>query len=496
MAQSSRRTSRSRATIGVSEKRIRDANQTKGEALASQFRPHVRGIEDPRASRGKNKLTGASRNPRLAASVPQSHPTKSSDKASVTPSPKLTLPAIFSRIIAPKLSEVQQSKLYSTSTLTTCHHESQQLPYRSTHAAPLSLIQLTWDEAVPAPLRIQGPAHPPPAHTMGQEVHPAFRSIPTREGSLKRSPQRSNSDYDARFSNSNVSAWNRSKRHQSKSQERAFVHKKDNPFSLYKHDPNDTESYLDRLSSQNKESIIPPEGLKALADASKAQLYSVPVGAVRGNVYRPPHQRGKRDSLGAALSTQELLSQKAAEHNAHMSVVTCAPAFNYDQSRYSQLGNTFDQALHGSAIFYRTMGVQPNNYDSNEVASWASRECNSDFTQNKEHFIRERAPDNFHQNRDELRQYTYEKNGYGYSCAPQPIPVVQGGFHSDFQGAHQPTDLEEKNGSEQPWQPGFTSALYSSEHGFQTVSGRNSRMGYRTDQYQGMNEEDIETAFF
>jgi hypothetical protein len=48
------------STIGVTEKRIRDANQKKGEALAGQFRPRVRGIEDPKVGQTKMKTVEGS----------------------------------------------------------------------------------------------------------------------------------------------------------------------------------------------------------------------------------------------------------------------------------------------------------------------------------------------------------------------------------------------------------------------------------------------------
>jgi hypothetical protein len=65
-------------------------------------------------------------------------------------------------------------------------------------------------------------------------------------------------------------SWKRLKHQQHKSQQRAFVRRSDNPFKNYKHDPNDTESYLDQLVSSSNEttpksgSIIPPEGFLAI----------------------------------------------------------------------------------------------------------------------------------------------------------------------------------------------------------------------------------------
>jgi hypothetical protein len=110
-------------------------------------------------------------------------------------------------------------------------------------------------------------------------------------------PQPSNNNHDVRSSFGAAPAWERLKRQQRESQQRAFVHKKDNPFSFYKHDPNDAGSYLELLSLRNtntlQESIIPPEGYQTLANSSTAQIFSAP-GAARGHLHRPPHQRSRR----------------------------------------------------------------------------------------------------------------------------------------------------------------------------------------------------------
>lgn len=62
------------------------------------------------------------------------------------------------------------------------------------------------------------------------------------------------------------SSWKKAKVQQERSQRRAFVRKKDNPFALYSHDPNNAESALEELALQTDEaaqtSIIPPEILR------------------------------------------------------------------------------------------------------------------------------------------------------------------------------------------------------------------------------------------
>jgi hypothetical protein len=124
-------------------------------------------------------------------------------------------------------------------------------------------------------------------------------------------------------------SWKQAKREQQRSQQRAFTQKRDNPFSLYKHDPNDAESYLDGLSSRNTElspqsSVIPAEGLQALARAY--QVPRQPRGGIpfhqqrsaagqRGQQRSAAGQRGRRQVPEGRLSERDLLAQKAAEQN-------------------------------------------------------------------------------------------------------------------------------------------------------------------------------------
>jgi hypothetical protein len=510
MAPSSRSISQTCSKIGVTGRRIRNANQKKGETLACQFRPRVQGIEDPRVSQTKVKASKVNLYPRMDAAVPQNHPIEGIDKVSVTPSPKPMPSVSVASSLAPIESRAQQRKLAPTTMLTTRQHGSQQQPNRSsTHASTRNLIQPSRNDALPTPPQFQCTHHAPPACRQDHDVHSAFRSEPKRESSLKRSQQASNNDHNNRFSFGAASAWKRLKRQQQESQQRAFVHKKDNPFSLYKHDPNDTESYLELLSSHNNEtlheSIIPPEGFETLANASKAQIYSAP-GAATGHPHRPPHQRGRqrgrRESFGTAISTQELLAQKAAEHNAHTTVATPAPAFNSGQLWYSQPGSTFHPAFHAQAAFYPNIGVRPEKYAPNVLDSWAGNECDNNFTQHEGNFCYgEPEAYGLRQSSDESRPYTHAVREYGYSYAQQPMNAGQASFHSDyisanFQGVDAPLNFETQMEKRQPYMPGFSAAPYSSGHGSQFFPDRSSRMVYQPAQYQGMNEEDIETAFF
>jgi hypothetical protein len=77
----------------------------------------------------------------------------------------------------------------------------------------------------------------------------------------------------------------------------------------------------------------------------------------------------------------------------------------------------------------------------------------------------------------------------------------QASCHSDcisanFQGVDTRLYFEKLIEIRKPWRPGFSAAPYSSGHGSQFVPDRSSRVVYQPAQYQGMKEENIETAFF
>jgi hypothetical protein len=149
-------------------------------------------------------------------------------------------------------------------------------------------------------------------------------------------------------------SWKQAKREQQRSQQRAFTQKRDNPFSLYKHDPNDAESYLDGLSSRNTElspqsSVIPSEGLQALARA-----YQVPRQAHGGIPFHQQRsaagQRGRRQVPEGRLSERDLLAQKAAEQNEYAimpstqaSRATMTPFATQDL--YADRSPAFDRAV-------------------------------------------------------------------------------------------------------------------------------------------------------
>ena len=83
-----------------------------------------------------------------------------------------------------------------------------------------------------------------------QRMHPTVTN--TTQTSRKRGPGTAFSPYQA------VSSWNHSKRKHEKVQRRAFSQKQDNPFAAFRHDPNNSESYLAALSTEpSAASVIP-----------------------------------------------------------------------------------------------------------------------------------------------------------------------------------------------------------------------------------------------
>lgn len=125
---------------------------------------------------------------------------------------------------------------------------------------------------------------------------------------------------DRQYSTDVTSSWKRVKGRHQKQQQRAFVHKALNPFSHFQHDPNYSDKYLENLSAQSrspKANIIPES---ALAQNHHASHYH----AVRMQSQRPSRFCGLQPSRSGfserCMSTQELLAQKADEHNMHAAV--------------------------------------------------------------------------------------------------------------------------------------------------------------------------------
>ena len=145
------------------------------------------------------------------------------------------------------------------------------------------------------------------------------RSLPSTGWQSSLVPKRTvEQSHDGCRSSTDISSsWKRVKQHHQKHQQRAFVHKALNPFSQFQHDPNYTDKYLESLFAQSRSpenSIIPDS---ALAQNHHASQYH----ALRMQSQRPSHFCGRQPSQSGfperCMSTQELLAQKADEHNRH-----------------------------------------------------------------------------------------------------------------------------------------------------------------------------------
>jgi hypothetical protein len=143
--------------------------------------------------------------------------------------------------------------------------------------------------------------------------------------------------------------WNHEKKEHQRSQKRAFASLKDNPFSRFKHDPNDSETQLELLSSRSPkapdDSIIPRESLQMLDAAYRETQSSFARGVpLQDNTHRrgaPRRSFGSR-SLPAG---RDLLSLKAEEASMYCSTVRATPghrqsSFHQDASRYPTLASS------------------------------------------------------------------------------------------------------------------------------------------------------------
>jgi hypothetical protein len=122
-------------------------------------------------------------------------------------------------------------------------------------------------------------------------------------------------DLGATFSNR---SWKQTKRQQQKYQERGFARKKDNPFSIYKHDPNDAESYLDHLTRHNKDDkgvgIIPPDIYSSLARANESQRQAHFFAQRSSGLGQRQDHHGRVRQEPAGSLRENFLALKAAEH--------------------------------------------------------------------------------------------------------------------------------------------------------------------------------------
>ena len=70
--------------------------------------------------------------------------------------------------------------------------------------------------------------------------------------------------------------WKQARQQQVRAQKHAFARERENPFSNYKHDPNDAESVLDALSQKTppENFIIPPESLRNIETVHSTRSFS------------------------------------------------------------------------------------------------------------------------------------------------------------------------------------------------------------------------------
>jgi hypothetical protein len=313
-----------------SKNRIRETNPNKRDARGKQnvLRPReVHGNKYTQAAILTESTIGHSYKGIKSCHIPDL-----SDKTLVTPSPKLTLYG--------ESGGDETSSILSTTRLNV--QIKKHLLQKNGHTSFI-------------------PGH---SRQVSQPSENNSRQISTKRS---REPIQTQLQSDDRFPK-DLASWKRLKGLQQKSQQRAFVRHSDNPFKNYKHDPNDTESYLDHLSSHGKEetsgSIIPPEGLHALATTS-----TIPIFGSRNEHYRTilsGHPRSRKIYDGPALSIPDFLSQKAAESNFH-SMATSHHTLERSPSRYPYADRAYHQAFQPNPSFHWHGAIIPSNTNTAEA---------------------------------------------------------------------------------------------------------------------------------
>ena len=126
------------------------------------------------------------------------------------------------------------------------------------------------------------------------------------------------SHQSSKKSKMSTNAWRQAKRKQERSQQRAFSSRKDNPFAFFQHDPNDTEAFLEGLSTRgtSTSSIIPERELEkeTLEIASRMPRNKRVTNNGGRHTPNPKRRRHTRISPLQDVSNEELLRSKAAEH--------------------------------------------------------------------------------------------------------------------------------------------------------------------------------------
>jgi len=415
----------SQAAKGASAKRIRNGNQKKREAIKNQVTQPGSSVvpADPRI-RPKNSTAGAHRS--VSQKLRQSRLQLTPDQASVTPSPK---PPPNTTCEATRIQNPPARRSANAGVRSQAARPSQSIatrpvisqekitegPQRSAQEATFAHPDLSrrirarspvaWEPATGSratrnnankPVR-QGSDYPSVQQAAAAAA--ARSSRPSVGWESKRAAEPAQNDSDSRFM-TGVASWKRTKRQHQKLQERAFEHKKLNPFSNYKHhDPNDGESYLDALSSQS--SIIPPSALAFNSQYASQQRA----------VYQPSHsfgrqQRSRRDFPGARMTTQEILAEKAAEQNMQASMCQSPPWGS--QSWCSQPEESHQSSWNDADPTRRTlpnhhMGFQSEPRYLGEPEVWSGN-----------------VPGYEPSVQDDSRSFGFQRDEYGPSSIPPP----------------------------------------------------------------------------
>lgn len=85
-------------------------------------------------------------------------------------------------------------------------------------------------------------------HVKNRPIDGARMVTPLDRGGIQPTGQHTSVNCAQRAKRAFSQEWQHSRRKQQKNQQRAFVSRNDNPFSLFQHDPNDAESFLDGIS--------------------------------------------------------------------------------------------------------------------------------------------------------------------------------------------------------------------------------------------------------
>jgi len=202
------------------------------------------------------------------------------------------------------------------------------------------------------------------------------------------------------------SKWRKNKFIQQKSQQRAFVSKKDNPFSAFKHDPNDVEARLSHLSKQNETGIIPLEGLRELEKAYDDRESQSVMQSQGREGWR--HQRGKTSrSTVSRRSSTYVGSQQASGGN---SVVD----FLYHEPLSRSAPPDDWNSLVGSEKWDESQTTQTYGHSSRSSHDWHPQ--SQALYQQPQSWAHQHS------------QASYQEDGSWYDHTPQATPYANGQY--------------------------------------------------------------------